>query len=410
MKQLIVTAALALAFLCTSAHADTITVGWGSQPAIPHEEIRSATQISGGRYHSVALLSDGTTVAWGDTANGKCTPMTQAALATYLNRAGVAATRVLKVYAGDEHTVFWLDNKMVVTIGKSSSVGTFPFTWNSLSYTIVDVACGQGFTAVVHRDDMSLQYFITAWGTVPGIGTGTFSVEPGNMNSSNPPWSHNNAISQIVGGPSHMAWINATTGKVTGLGWSLGLPQNSNTNNSGAVEIVCGNQSTFWRTAIGDVFGVGDNMAFFQPISIHAVQMSAGVAHLLTLSNTGLVSATTLYGLAGPQSTVPVLPTTADARPTQVSAGWTHSMALLPRRDPPTLKITPGSAAGTLNLRWPTKYPEYTQVAYTGALDGAVPFTGFTATRTVVGSEYQVVVSPPAGSVAGFYRLNFPGY
>lgn len=398
-----------LALICVlgALHAyavETEIVGWGTQPPLP-SLVRNAVQVAGGDQHSVALLSDGTAIGWSFAgfADNRAAAFTAADLATYVRPGAGAATAIIKVCAGAEHSLYWLNNGMVVSRGRnvSNKIGVFPFSGDVAGYEIIDVACSLNANAVAYKNGTN--YFIRVWGNLTGAGDTTpRMIQSSDINLNNRPWNISFPISKIACGSAHLSWImnNGTAGVVTGVGDFNSIPQNGNGNNSGATAISSGNGFTMWLKN-GNVFASGFNLNGL--VATNVASMSAGVGHELYLKNDGTVTAfaSTSAGNDYGQAIVPQFLSGVLA----VSAGRFHSLALITRKEPPAVSITMvDDAPLTFNLSWPSGYPEYNKVSYAPSALGV--YANVSVTPVLFGGSFNAQVEPSsANGPLGVYKL-----
>ena len=128
-------------------------IGWGDnsfgQTTVPAGAQSGVTAIGAGRFHTVALKSDGSVVAWGDNSDGQTTVPAGALL-------GVTA-----IAAGSSHTVALKSDGSVLAWGS-----------NSFGLTTVPAGAQSGVTAIaageLHIVAIKSDGSVIAWGSNAG--------------------------------------------------------------------------------------------------------------------------------------------------------------------------------------------------------------------------------------------------
>jgi len=180
------------------------------QSVVPGSLGTGTSSVAGGLYHSVALKSDGTVVAWGYNGYGQTT--IPAGLAT-----------VTAVAAGGFHTLALKSDGSVVAWGAGTSSTASPGTANlAQSYIPLGLTTLTGVFATIPRNDTGMVNTITLsaanTGIVPGMsvtGPGN-TVGPGakvlNVSGTTVTLSVANANTNLT--PSAMAMLTFSTGVV----------------------------------------------------------------------------------------------------------------------------------------------------------------------------------------------------
>jgi len=267
--------------------------------------------VAGGRYHSIALKSDGTVWAWGDNGYGQIGDGTQVQRLSAVAVSGLSG--VIAISSRYNHTVALKADGTVWTWGQNSrgqlGDGTTtqrlaPVQVQGLS-DVTSIAAGAEHTLALKRDGT-----VWAWGNNSsgqlGDGTGTDRYTPvqvGNLTG----------VSGIAAG----YWFSVavkTDGTAAGTVWAWGDGQ------SGQL----GNGAAFWF-----------NSSPVQVVGLTSVTaVACGGAHALALGSSGVASAwgAGSFGELGDAAGLTrSLPTTVALSPISVlAAGGSHSLALTP--------------------------------------------------------------------------------
>lgn len=400
------TATALVAFLSMTAFGrvyETQIVPWGNQAPVP-ADIKTAVAISTNATHSVALMPDGTTRGWGNpTTDNRYADFTAADLATYVRNGTLVATRVLKVVCGGAHTVYWLNNGMVVSRGSNTNgrLGVFPFAGDPASYTIIDVAATNNGCAVAYVSGGTNS--IRAWGVIAG-GDSTLPRFITSTNPNNKSWNFSFPISKMEGGNFHIAWVmnNGTAGVVTGYGDFNSLPLNSHTNNHGAIDLACGDSYTLWIRGT-NVYGAGFNHNGLGILASNVKKVSAGNAHELYLTTDATVTTSPGSSNSNGQATVPV----GLAHVVGLDAGPVSSLALVMKTpiESSVEVVVTGVNPKTVTMTWPGGYPEFSLIQGTSDLN--VPFVtlALSPTHKLFTSEVTFTTTSPTDR---FYRVAKP--
>jgi hypothetical protein len=129
-------------------------VGWGNNPGIP-SGLSNVVAIAAGMFHCLALQADGTVVGWGNNNYGQATGVTNGA-AGVVTIAGQPLTGVVAIAAGNFHSLALMTDGTVVGWGDD--------TWGETSIPagltdVVAIAGGDGHSLALKTDGT-----VVGWG------------------------------------------------------------------------------------------------------------------------------------------------------------------------------------------------------------------------------------------------------
>jgi O-glycosyl hydrolase len=272
--------------------------GWGDnslgQAGVP-VSASNAVAVAAGGWHSLALRSDGTTLAWGDNSAGQCNLPS-------------GLTNVLAISAGGYHSLAIRTDSNVEAWGDNSAGQTIVPAGLS---EVIAVAAGRWHSLALQANGT-----IAAWGDNT---SGQISVPTGLSN-----------VVAIAAGGDHSLALRADG---TVVAWGDNLDANGNTAGqssvpfglSNVVAIAAGDYHSLAAQAGGTVVAWGDNSQ--GQCSVPAglskvVAVAGGGAHSLALKSDGTVAA---WGLdRNGQCSLPRTSTAAVG----LSAGENHSLVL----------------------------------------------------------------------------------
>jgi len=224
-------------------------------------------QVAAGKYHTVALKSDGTLAAWGNNVYGQTT-------------IPIGLTGITAIAVGDFHTVALKSNGTVVAWGSNSSGQTnVPAGLTG----VIAIAAGQAHTVALKSD-----------GTVVAWGAGTTNTGTTvNYGQSVPPLGL--AGVTAIGAEYYQTVALKSDGTVVAWGWNGLLGQTTiPAGLSGITAIAAGGVHTVALKSNGTVVAWGDNTN--GEINIPAglagvIAIAAGLHHTVALKSDGTVVA-----------------------------------------------------------------------------------------------------------------------
>ncbi len=334
-------------------------------------------QVSAGGFHAVALLPNGTVVAWGDNVSNQ-------------TNVPPSATNVTAISAGAKHTLALRSNGTVVA-------------WGLNQYNQTNVPANlNGVIAVAAGADHSLA--LRTNGTLATWGGAVFTLT--NMPSGL------NGVSAIAAGATASLALR-TNGTVVAWG-SLASQTNVPPSATNIMAISVGASHCLALRSNGTVVAWGDNV-FTQtnvPANLNGVvAVSAGWYHSLALRTNGSIVA---WGLGNSgQTTTPTSLTNAS----QISAANSYNLALNPlpfitTRPPSVTTLAPGQAT-TLSITVLSGSAYTVQwflndIAISSQTNNDIFITGFNLSKA---GRYSVVVSnqvASAGAAANVRLSNAP--
>ncbi len=287
--------------LCFRARADTAIYAWGldntGQTNVP-AGLTNASTIAAGGYHTLALKSDGTVVAWGAGTNTSGGYNYGQAIVP------ANATNVVAISAGSVHSVALKADGTVVVWGTLSG-WSGPKSPLGLS-NIVAVASGA-------QHDL----YLRSEGTVIGWGNN------GDHQTNTPSWLSN--VVAVAGGGAHslalrqdgtvVAWGNNAYGQTNVPVWLTNV-----------VAISAGTNHSLALRADGTVAAWGDN-------SLGQTNVPAGLSNVIAIvagyyHNLAIHSDGTVFGW-GDDSAGETTPPSTVSGAFGIAAGYKHSVALL---------------------------------------------------------------------------------
>jgi len=294
-----------------NAASSGTVVAWGynggGQTTVP-VGLSGVTAVTGG-YHSAALKSDGTVVAWGNSAN-----------AYGQTNVPVGLSGVTAIAAGNRHTVALTSSGMVVAWGDNGAgqttgtpTATFPFSATANPVTlsgqtligVTAIAAGDSHTVALKGDGT-----VVAWGD---NGSGKTTVPTGL-----------GGVTAIAAGTSHTAALK-NDGTVVAWGSVTFGQTNVPPGLSGVVAIAAGYAHTVALKSDGTVVAWGRNVEgqITIPVGLSGVvAIAAGLYHTVALKLDGTVVA---WGLNSQgQTTVPAALRGVSA----IAGGSEHTLAV----------------------------------------------------------------------------------
>ena len=198
-----------------------VTWGWGAADEEP-DGLNGVTAIAAGSLHTVALKRDGTVVAWGDDRNGQITgtPTKRSAVANPVTLNGVVLRGVTAIAAGGYHTVALQSNGTVIAWGSNGNGQTNVPTGLS---GVTAIAAGGQHTVALKSDGTVVAWGLDEFGqaTVPVGLSGVTAIAAGGLLSlalksdgTMAAWG-NNRDGQITGTPTTVYPYSATGNPVT---------------------------------------------------------------------------------------------------------------------------------------------------------------------------------------------------
>jgi plastocyanin len=365
-------------------------VAWGvssgpddyGQTTVP-AGLNDAVAVAAGGYHSLALKSDGTVVAWGDNTYGA------SSVPTGLNN-------VVGIAAGSEHSLALKSDGTVVAWGNDANGQTdVPAGLNDA----VAIAAGTYHSLAVKRD-----------GTVVAWGCSGFGIPP--YGECNVPAGLSDVVAVAAGSRFSLALKRDGTVVLWGCGWA---PENMGECNVPAglndvVAIAAGQSHSDALKRDGTVvpWGFGESGVYDVPPGLSDVTaIAAGTSHSLALKSDGTVVAWGCgighdYG----QCAVPA----GLSHVVAVSAGVEHSLAIYvpPATATPTATDTLTPTPTPTDTPTPTNTPTPTDTLTPSATSTATPTqtqtstaTGTpTATPTITQTETPSLTPTSTGTVA----------
>jgi alpha-tubulin suppressor-like RCC1 family protein len=358
----------------------------------PNYNLFNLKEISAGRYHSLALKTDGTVWSWGDNFYGQLGNNTTNSSNVPVQVSGL--TGVTQIAAGYDHSIALKSDGTVWAWGNNFNGelgnGTFnqsnvPVRVSSLSgVTQISVSVSAGYD---HNLAVS-GGLVYAWGsnTVGQLGNGT-------NNSSTTPVqvSGLSGVSQVAAGSAF-----SIAAKSDGTVWSwgdntfgqLGLGNTNNRNTpaqvsglSGVTKISAGEKHVLAQKSSGTVHAWGDN----------------GFGQLGTGNTDSSSSPITVTNLGGA---------------IQIAAGHNHSLAIyVPDTQAPTAPtnlVSTGKTSNSVSLNWDASSDNVGVVSYDiykdGNLAGNSTTTNFTVTGLItnVAYNFSVRAKDAAGNLSPF--------
>jgi alpha-tubulin suppressor-like RCC1 family protein len=356
---------------------------------VPVAVLSGVTAISTGTYHSLALLSNGTVMAWGRNGFGQLGNGTTTTSSNVpVEVSGLSG--VVAISGGGEHSLALLSNGTVMAWGDNSNgqlgAGTTTgletcwqggFNYPSCSSTPVPVSGLSEVSAIsaggLHSLALLNDGTVMAWG-YDGSGQLGNGKEGGEEQSDVPvAVSGLSEVSAISAGGAHsLALLSNGTVKVWGPGAQLGIGQTAGADSDVPV-------------AVSGLSGV--------------TAITGGAEHSLALLSNGTVMAwgANVSGSLGVGDWTPrYFPVAVSglSEVSAISAGGAHSLAVTPPGTPPTItSITPSSG--------PTAGGTSVTITGSGFLTGARVKIGNAATSVDVVSETEITATTamtPAGS------------
>lgn len=343
-------------------------VAWGNrdygQCDVP-ADLTSAVTVAGGRFFSLALLSDGTVRAWGDNSKGQC------------NVPG-DLQQVVKVAAGAYFSMALRSNGTVIAWGANDQGQTnLPTGLRD----VIAIAAGQ-YHALALRNDGS----VAAWGY---DADGETTVPAGLSDAT-----------AISAGYQHCLALKRN-GEVVGWGRGDGgerVPAGL----SNVVSIVAGAGASLALKRDGTVMAWGAN-AYGQmdvPAGLSSVVAITGYFHFMALRADGTVVA---WGGTGDQNFGQADLPPGLSNVVAIASNGRHSLALLraPGNDAVRL-LEPLRVEGAFRLKVRTVpgrnyFPEYKDALQPGGWMSLPPIGG--------DGQISVIIDPAANATQRFYRV-----
>ena len=350
--------------------------GWGAndfgQSVVPPGLSNNVAVIAAGGYHNLALLTNGSIVAWGDNFNGQGTVPAN-------------VSNVVAIAAGGYHSLAALPDGTVIGWGANDS--------NQISIP----ASATNVVALEGGDAHSLA--LRADGTVVAWGDDSWG-------QSDVPAGITNVISIAAGGQHSLAL--KLDGTVTGWGGNLGPFGNyagqatvpANLNN--VVAVAAGGFHSLALKADGTVTGWGDNSSgqLNLPTGLtNAVAIAAGYAHSLALRADGSLAAwgDNTFGQAPLNFSLAPIATLA--------AGNYHNLIMLGALPGPPQILSAACAGGAFTVAAQTWRGKAGVLLYKNSLlETNWQFIGLTSGDGTV----KPMTDPAAKAPLRFYRMLAP--
>jgi hypothetical protein len=317
---------LSLIFLALSAGPTLRTqaaclVAWGAGAAANCPAATSnAVALATGAGHALALLGEGTVVAWGD--NG-----------SYQTNVPVTLSNVVAVAAGLHHSLALRANGTVAAWGGNyHGQSSVPVGLSN----VVAIAAGGGHSVALRSDGT-----VTNWGRYTD-GTINFVSNPFPASFSN--------IIAIATGEEHDLLLKSD-GTVLAWGWNPNGQTDVPPELTNAVSIAAGTTDSLAVTADGKVLSWGTHQGN-EPVGLsNVVRIAAGLDHKLALKANGTVVA--WGGNASGQTSVPPGLTGVAA----IGAGQGFSLALADAGPPPVMVVgsSPHYSHGVFSVTMPSR-------------------------------------------------------
>ena len=331
---------------------------------------KTVTEVAAGKEHSLALLSNGTVMAWGGNAHGQLGNGSTTNSPVPVAVIGLGGKTVTEVAAGKEHSLALLSNGTVMAWGGNAhgQLGNGSTTDSPVPVAVSGLG-GKTVTAVSAGGEHSLA--LLSNGTVMAWGDNAHG-QLGNNSTTD------NHVPVAVSG------LGAVTAVSAGGEHSLALLSNATV--------------MAWGDNAHGQLGNGNFNDSHVPVEVSGLsgktvtEVAAGGEHSLALLSTGKVMAwgDNAHGQLGNGSTnnspVPMVASGLGGV-TAVSAGGEHSLAYAP--PPPTVtSISPsaGTTAGGTSVT----------IKGTGFLSGATVEIGNPATSVNVVSETEITATTAA--------------
>jgi alpha-tubulin suppressor-like RCC1 family protein len=360
---------------------------------VSNGRISSVKEISAGRYHSLALKTDGTVWSWGDNFYGQLGNNTTTSSNVPVQVSGLSG--VTQIAAGYDHSI------------ALKSDGT---VW----------AWGNNFNGELGNGTYDQSNLPVRVSTITGVTQISVSASAG--------YDHNLA----VGGGLVYAWGSNTAGQL-GNGTNTASPTPVQVSGlSGVSQVAAGSAFSIAAKSDGTVWSWGDN-TFGQlglgnttnqntPAQVNGglsgvSKISAGEKHVLAQKSSGSVHTwgDNGFGQLGTGNTdassVP-MPATSLSGAIQIAAGHNHSLAIyVPDTQAPTAPtslVSTGKTSTTVSLSWNASTDNVSVVSYDiyrdSNLAGNATGTTFTVTGLTSNTAYSFSVraKDAAGNLSPF--------
>lgn len=361
------TAALTIGGFAFSANAGVVAAGRNAegQSAVPADLTgASVTAVSAGKRHSVALLSDGSVRAWGDSRDNRTSPP--------------AGLNAVAIDAGAYHSLAVTSDGRVVGWGfNGSGILSIPASLSDGSTRAIGVAAGDYHSLALLADGSVIGWGSNQGGRAqPPFGlTGVVGIAAGG--------SHSLAVKSdgtvVAWGVNDDGQTNVPTGLSGVIAVSAGLSHSAALKSDGTVAIW--GRGSEGQTSVAGVSG--------------GVAISAGDYHTVVVTSSG-----TVVSVGDNSSGQRNLPTGVGV--SAASSGGLHSLAVtgsgpVIMAQPQTQTVLPGSnvtlsvsATGAEGYQW-----YFNGQAISGATDSALDLSGVSHLNA---GSYSVAVSGSGGS------------